>query len=61
MAKETRLVITCDRHGGMIDEDTEFLHLEVTPGKVKRGRKTKQELDLCEPCSKIFLKFMEGE
>jgi hypothetical protein len=60
MAKETRLVVTCDRHGGLIDEGTEFLHVVVTPGKVKRGRKTQQELDLCEDCSKVFLKFMEG-
>jgi hypothetical protein len=61
MAKEQRLVITCDRHGGMIDEESEFLHVVITPGKTKRGRKTQQELDLCEDCSKAFLKFMEGE
>jgi hypothetical protein len=60
MAKETRLVVTCDRHGGVIDEGTEFLHVVVTPGKVKRGRKTQQDLDLCEDCSKAFLKFMAG-
>ena len=60
MAKEQRLVITCDRHGGVIDEKTEYLHVEVTPGKTKRGRKTKQELDLCEGCAKDFLEFMDG-
>jgi hypothetical protein len=60
MAKETRLVVTCDRHAGMIDETSEFLHIVVTPGKTKRGRKTQQELDLCESCAKDFLKFMEG-
>ena len=61
MAKGMKLVITCDRHGGQIDEGSEFLHLEVTAGKTKRGRKTKQELDLCKDCSADFTKFMEGD
>ena len=60
MATKEMTVITCDRHGGVIDEDTEFLRMTVTSGKMKRGRKAKQELDLCEDCSKAFLKFMEG-
>jgi hypothetical protein len=60
MAREQKMITTCDRHGGMINEKSEFLHIQVTPGKTKRGRKTKQELDLCEACSKAFLEFMEG-
>jgi hypothetical protein len=60
MATVQKRVIVCDRHGGEIDEDTEFLHVEVTPGKKKRGRKTREDIDLCEACAKDFLKFMEG-
>lgn len=60
MATRQKLVIVCDRHGGEIDEESDFLHLDVTPGKKKRGRKTREDIDLCEGCAADFLKFMEG-
>ena len=60
MAKVKTVITTCDRHGGRIDENSEYLHVVVTPGKTKRGRKTQEELDLCESCAADFLKFMEG-
>jgi hypothetical protein len=61
MATVKKLVITCDRHGGLINEDTEFLHLDVTPGKKTRGRTSHQKLDLCTDCAKDFAEFMEGK
>ena len=60
MATVQKQVIICDRHGGEIDDESDFVHLDVTPGKKKRGRKTREDIDLCEDCSKDFLKFMEG-
>jgi hypothetical protein len=61
MATVQKLVIICDRHGGTIDEESDFVHLDVTPGKKKRGRKVREDIDLCEDCAKDFLKFMEGK
>jgi hypothetical protein len=61
MAKVKKLIITCDRHGGQIDETTDFLQLVVTPGKKRQGRTRHEELELCESCAKAFLQFMEGD
>jgi hypothetical protein len=61
MAKVRTLVITCDRHGGTIDENSEFLHLDVQLGKKVQGRKRREAVDLCVDCSKAFLEFMKGD
>lgn len=61
MATIQKTVIICDRHGGEIDEKSGYLRLAVEPGKTTRGRKRREELELCESCAKDFLKFMEGE